>query len=162
VLTNQQLRDMLLSSQMECYFQRKLADVPREELGPQIEECLKFLSIARHCRGSIPVTPAIDEVWHLWILETMEYSRLCASLGDGTYIHHTSNVFTQCAGEAPPDNTLEEDVATLGTYVLNFGPFEEGRVKYWRMASYLVTHGGMRLADLNSWLATGASTPSTA
>jgi hypothetical protein len=45
----------------------------------------------------------------------MEYSRLCASLGAGTYIHHSSNVFTQCAGEAPVDNPLEEDVAILGT-----------------------------------------------
>jgi hypothetical protein len=158
VITNEQLREAFLSPQMECYFQRKLPDVPRDVLNVQIEECLKFLSIASHCRGSIPVTQAVDEVWHLWILETMEYSRLCASLGDGIYIHHASTVFAKCAGEVPPENILEEDVRVLGTYVLNFGQFENDRVKYWCMASYLVTQGGMSLADLNTWLATGTAT----
>lgn len=157
MFTNKHLRETYLSPAMERYFHEKLPAIPQQELAIQIEECLKFLFIAQHCRGSIPVTKAIDEVWHLWILETKEYVRLCSALGEGDYIHHSSDVFGRCAGEPRPENGLEDDVGVLGTYVLNFGPFKAQRIRYWRMASYLVTRGGMSLHDLNEWLRSGVS-----
>jgi hypothetical protein len=157
LIINQQLREAFLTPQMEGYFQEKLPRVSRHELTAQIEECLKFLFISRFCPGNIPVTQAIDDVWHLWILETREYCRLCSSLAGGDYIHHSSNIFARYAGDTPRENTLEDDVSVLGTYVLNFGPFQVDRVPYWRMAAYLVTHGGMTLGDLNAWLTKGVA-----
>jgi hypothetical protein len=89
LITNQQLIETFLTPQMEGYFQEKLSHVPQHELAVQLEECLKFLFIAHLCPGNIPVTQAIDDVWHLWILETVEYCRLCSSLADETiFITH--------------------------------------------------------------------------
>jgi hypothetical protein len=157
-ISSQDLTGIFLSPQMRCYFQRKLPDVPPAELDVRIEETLKFLNIAVYCNGSIPVTQEIDDIWHLWILETKEYNRLCASLQGREYIHHSSHVYAQCGDDAagPPENDLEEDVAMLATYVRNYGSFEASRVRYWRLAAHLVEKCGWRVEGLNDWLAAGA------
>lgn len=159
-ISNQQLREAFLSSQMRCYFARKLPDPAPAELDARIEETLKFLNIATFCKGNIPVTQEIDDVWHYWILETQEYEKLCGLLQGGRFIHHMSNAFQQCAGE-PQDaapNELEDDIAVLGTYVLNYGPFEADRTGYWLLAKHLVETGGMTVEQLNEWLAAAAPT----
>ncbi|HEX6679907.1 MAG TPA: hypothetical protein VF063_04605 [Gaiellaceae bacterium] len=156
-ISNQQLRDAYLSPQMECYFVRKMPDVSPAEVGVRIEEALKFLNIATYCHGSIPVTKEIDNIWHLWILETREYEKLCASLPGGTFIHHSSNVYAECSGDGAhaPTNDLEEDVAALGNYVLNYGPFEPERIRYWLLAAHLVDKCGLTVSQLNDWLRSG-------
>jgi hypothetical protein len=40
----------------------------------------------------------------------------------------------------------------LGNYVLNYGPFEGNRVKYWLLAAHLVEKCGMTVDELNNWL----------
>jgi hypothetical protein len=69
-ISNRQLTDAFLSPQMECYFHKKLPDVPAVELLIRIQEALKFLNLATYCEGNIPVSQVIDDIWHLWILET--------------------------------------------------------------------------------------------
>ena len=161
VLSNQQLRDAFLSPQMECYFEKKLPDVPAAEVGIRIEEALKFLNIATYCHGNIPVSKEIDEIWHLWILETREYAKLCSQLQGRQYLHHSSNVFAACAdGDEPvPQNDLDEEVSMLATYVLNYGPFEEERIQYWPFAAHLVA-SGLTVDQLNDWLEPGVAVES--
>jgi hypothetical protein len=153
-VTGQQLRDSYLTPQMECYFRSKLPGTPESEVRIRIEEALKFLHMSSQIRGSIPVTRDIDEIWHLWILETQEYARLCASIPGSGFIHHRSDAFAQCCGASPADldNDIEEDAGALANYVLNYGPFEPARVRFWRLADYLTSQGGMTVADLNSWI----------
>jgi hypothetical protein len=154
VISNRQLRDAFLSPQMRCYFEKKLPDVSAAEIGVRIEETLKFLNTAAYCHGNIPVSQEIDDIWHYWILETKEYDKLCASLQGGTFIHHSSNVYAECRsdGSTVPKNDLEQDVAMLGNYVLNYGPFERDRIKYWLLAAHLVDSCGMSVDQLNEWL----------
>lgn len=158
-ISNQQLREAFLSPQMECYFHGKLPDVPVAELGVRIEETLKFLNMAVYCDGNIPVSQEIDDIWHYWILETREYERLCSLLQGGSFIHHSSNVFAECCGDGSPvpPNEREQDVAMLAGYVLNYGPFEVDRVRYWRLADHLVRRCGMTVEQLNEWLMQGAA-----
>jgi hypothetical protein len=162
-ISNQQLRDAYLSPQMECYFERKLSDVSAAEVGVRIEETLKFLNMATYCHGNIPVSQEIDDIWHYWILETNEYQKLCASLQGGRFIHHSSNVYAECSGEGngAPKNDLEQDVAMLGNYVLNYGPFEEDRVKYWLLAAHLVDNCGLSVDQVNDWLTSGTASATT-
>lgn len=154
-ISNEEVTHVFLSPQMRCYFQRKLPEVPTAELDVRIEETLKFLNIAAYCHGNIPVGQEIDDIWHLWILETKEYSRLCASVQGREYIDHSSQVYAQCGGDGAEarDNALDEDVAMLATYLLNYGPFEANRVRYWRLAAHLVETCGWSVERLNEWLA---------
>jgi hypothetical protein len=158
-ISNGQLTEALLSPQMECYFRNKLPGVPAAELLIRIQEALKFLNLATYCEGNIPVSQEIDDIWHLWILETKEYAKLCASLEGGEFLHHCSNTYAQCdpATITAPVNTLEQDVAMLGNYVLNYGPFEADRIKYWLLADHLVNKSGMTLDQLNEWLISGTT-----
>ena len=158
-ISNQQLTEAFLSRQMRCYFEKKLPQIPPHEVGVRVEETLKFLNIAAYCHGNIPVSEEIDDIWHLWILETREYQKLCSQLQGGRFIHHSSNVYAECdsaAGELPT-NELDEDVTVLGNYVLNYGPFEAERVKYWLLANHLVDTCGWSLERLNGWLVSGLS-----
>ena len=158
-ITNKELTEAFLSPQMRRYFEKKLPEISPREVGVRVEETLKFLNIAAYCHGSIPVSQEIDDIWHLWILETREYQKLCASLQGGRFIHHSSNVYAACddlAGELPM-NELDDDVAVLGNYVLNYGRFESDRVKYWLLANHLVAACGWSVERLNEWLTAGTA-----
>jgi hypothetical protein len=150
-ITNRQLRAAFLSSEMWHYFKRKHSGVPSGEVQARVEECLKFLNMATFCRGNIPVTREIDDVWHYWMLETMDYQRLCKRLTGRRFIHHRSNDYGD-KGIRRMKNPVEWDVAMLSAYVTNYGPFRPDRVKYWRLADHLVTKRGWTVEQLNNWL----------
>jgi hypothetical protein len=154
VISDQQLRDTFLTPQMKCYFEKKLPALSPVELEIRIEETLKFLNIATYCVGGIPVSKEIDEIWHLWILETQQYERLCQALQGRKFIHHSSNAYMNCNGDAVPsiEDELGQQAALLGTYVLNYGPFQADRVRYWTLAAHLVDNLGWSLEQLNEWL----------
>src|SRR5262249_27319305 len=136
------------------YFRKKFSSVPEIELHARIEETLKFLAIAKYCTGPIPVSKDIDDIWHYWILQTQEYQCLCYSLPGEQFIHHTSNSYDQYFNNNNgKQNDLQLDVKMLAIYVANYGPFEESRVKYWLLASYLIEKCGWRIQQLNEWLA---------
>jgi hypothetical protein len=157
-ISNERLRAAFLTPRMACYFARKLPHLDPVELTARIEETLKFLNIAVYCTGNIPVTRDIDDIWHLWILETQEYQRLCGLLQGRRFIHHTSNIYLRCGGEevAHPEQDLEEKVAALAMYVKNYGPMRADRVRYWKFAAHLVDDCGWRLDELNGFLAQAA------
>jgi hypothetical protein len=144
---------------MAHYFRRKLAHLSETELEMRIEETLKFLVIAPLCSGSVPVTQEIDEIWHYWILQTQEYDSLCSSMPTPGFIHHSSNAFIEYFDEkAAPYSNLLSDVRMLAAYLENYGPFEESRVKYWKLASDLCEGHGWSVDQLNDWLGSNRST----
>ena len=127
--------------------------------GARIEETLKFLKMAAFCDGNNPVSQEIDDVWHLRSLETRECGRFCACLEGRTFIHHSSSLcaaFGNDSGESCEDD-LEHDVAALANYVLNYGPFEPDRVRYWPLAAHLVDSCSMDVQQLNAWLTIDAA-----
>jgi len=152
-ITGHQLCDVYLSAPMLHYFRKKFSCLTEAELRARIEETLKFLAIASDCSGAIPVSRDIDEVWHFWILQTQEYEALCLSLPGGKFIHHTSNDYIEYFDEdVGKHNNFRLDVKMLATYVANYGPFEESRVKYWLLASHLIEERGWDIQQLNDWL----------
>jgi hypothetical protein len=161
MITNRQLRDEFLEPQMQFYFERKLAPLPSHEVLIRIEEALKYLNMAHHCYGDVPVSAEIDEVWHLWILETVEYKRLCDTLAGGVFLHHTSSDYALFVD--PTTNNREIDplmgIPILASYVMNYGPFTAERVRYWPLADRLVTALGGDLARFNALLQSPSSVP---
>jgi hypothetical protein len=155
MITNQELRDAFLSPQMNFYFERKLAPLPSNEVGIRIEEALKYLNMAVHCSGEIPVSREIDDVWHYWIIETVEYERLCLKLHGGTFRHHSSADYSDYVNDnvKSSDTQLPRGVSILGSYVLNYGPFEQERVRYWPLAESLMKRLAWSVDQLNRWLA---------
>ena len=140
---------------MAHYFERKLADLPPAEVAARIEELLKFLNMTTHSHGAIPVNDEIDDAWHLWVMQTKQYSQLCHKLQGGKFIHHSSNEYEEYADKdvktRPSD--LQRGVAMLRSYVVNYGPFEADRVKYWPLAAKVMRQLGWTLDRLNGWLA---------
>jgi hypothetical protein len=155
MITGQQLRAELLSPAMKHYFDRKLAPLSSDEVDVRIEETLKFLNMAHYGRGGVPVTDELDELWHYWILETMEYEKLCSKLAGGKMIHHTGNYYLEYADEELKclDVSPEDGIAVLISYVQNYGPFEPDRVEFWRYATAMMRWRNWDTAALNHWLA---------
>jgi len=143
----------LLDAPMAHYFRRKFAELSEDELTCLIEETLRFLFISHECRGSIPVSKDVDEIWHAWILQTQEYMALCEKLPTGRYIHHSANdylsFFDPLVGT---HDGLEQDVKMLALYVANFGPFDERRARHWLLARHLLQRCRWSASELNSWL----------
>jgi hypothetical protein len=153
MITNQQLREAFLNPRMKYYFDRKLASLPAAEIDARIEELLKYLNMAIFFEGYIPVSKEIDEAWHYWILETAEYESLCRKLQGRVFLHHSSADYVSyvdpdaVSGKLPID--LPIGIAILGSYVLNYGPFQPDRVKYWPLAAQLMERLGWDLDELN-------------
>jgi hypothetical protein len=139
MITGHQLREEFLGPQMRFYFERKLEPLPSEDVLVSIEELLKYLNMAVHCNGDIPVSKEIDEVWHLWILQTEEYDQLCAKLSGGVFLHHSSNDYALFTDPGAKDRKIDRriGIAILASYVMNYGPFEADRLKYWPLADKL-------------------------
>jgi hypothetical protein len=154
VITNKQLRANYLSPQMKSYFERKLAPLSPEEVQIRIEEALKFLNMAFWCNGDIPVSKEIDDVWHYWILQTIQYEELCAKLPGSVFLHHTSNDYALYEEPFAKGRKIgrREAVAALASYVMNYGPFTEDRVKYWPFATHMMAKLGWSIDELNAWL----------
>jgi hypothetical protein len=62
----------------------------------------------------------------------------------------TTNIpLTQLRHMAETRLTLEQEVAMLATYVINYGPFEEERTRYWLFSAHLVKNNGWSVEQLN-------------
>ena len=151
------LSAVFLDEAMAHYFKCKFSSLSDDELEMRIEEALRFLFISHECRGAIPVSKDIDEIWHAWILQTQEYMELCEQLPAGRYIHHSSNdylsFFDPLVDELVGEHGgLEQDVKMLALYVANFGPFDERRAMHWLLARHLLQRLNWSVADLNEWL----------
>jgi hypothetical protein len=155
MITNEQLRKAFLSPQMKFYFGRKLPGLSSDEVDARIEELLKYLNMAIHEAGDIPFTEEIDEVWHYWILETKEYAALCAKLHGGQFLHHSSNDYLQYGKDETqvPEYDVQRGLGILSSYVLNYGPIQPDRVRYWPLIEALMAQLEWDLDTLNRWLA---------
>lgn len=156
MITNEQLREAFLPAPMKHYFDKKLAPLPSDEVTVRIEELLKYLNMSVYCLGDIPFTLEIDEVWHLWIMETAEYATLCNKLHGRKFIHHSSSDYAEYFDAQAKKRTVdfEKGLAILSAYVLNYGPFRADRVGYWPLAEQLLKDTAWSLDEFNHWLRT--------
>jgi hypothetical protein len=96
------LRDRVLSS--------------RDEYRKAFTELKKYLWLSDRTGRPLPMTSrAIDDVWHQFILFTVEYHQFCDRFF-GHYMHHSPNV---SSSPQPEDSTAKE---FFRLYKENFGP----------------------------------------
>lgn len=154
MITNEQLRAAFVSPAMKFYFDRKLAPLASDEVDARVEELLKYLNMAAFSHGGIPFNDEIDDVWHLWIMQTKEYALLCHKLQGSKFIHHSSNEYEAFSDPEVKTRPMEiqRAVGMLRSYVMNYGPFAEDRVRYWPMATQLMQRLGWSVQRLNEWL----------
>jgi hypothetical protein len=154
MITDRQLLDAFVSPAMAHYFARKLAPLPQPEIDARVCELLKYLNLSAYSHGGIPFSPEIDDVWHLWILQTQEYRRLCQRLQGGRFVHHSSNEYE---AYADPDvrtrpQDLQRGLALLRAYVLNYGPLRADRLVHWPLAERMVQQLKWSVEQLNAFL----------
>jgi hypothetical protein len=161
MITHQQLRDVFLPAPMKYYFDQKLKPLPSNEVNVRVEELLKALNMSLFAPGDIPFSLEIDEVWHLWIMETHEYAKLCTKLHGGQFLHHSSNTYAEFFDVNAKQRTadFEQGLGILSSYVLNYGPFTEDRIAYWPLAVQILKDTGWTLLKFNDWLLSAAAAP---
>jgi hypothetical protein len=125
-------------------------DRPAAELDVQMEECLKFLTLASERTTSfIPLVREVDEVWHAFIVQTRFYFDLCDRLPGHRYIHHGTfslHEYTEGKGRRA---VVRELIDWVPTYVKRFGPFTEERARYWAVCTFLTDEIGLTLEQVN-------------
>lgn len=153
-ITNQILFDTFVSPSLEKYFYKKLKDQPTRYVKLKLYELLKFLMLAHHSYGNIPINNEIDEMWHLWILQTIQYQELMDKLPTKKFIHHSSNDYKDDAivNVSSIENEVNNEFSYLVSYVENFGNFTEESAKFWPMINSLMDVLKLDLESLNNYL----------
>lgn len=158
----QNLLDYYSSPQLEGYFLKKCPEFSIEELRLQLGELLKFLNLSHHAVVDIPVSEEIDNLWHLWILETKQYHALCEKLPSGKYLHHLSIDYPHEGQEIDELKRSNLQLSFLVSYVHNFGPFTSETLPFWPIAYNMFRCMDQNLEALNSYLIELKSTPKAA
>jgi hypothetical protein len=124
------------------------------DLNERLLELLKYLYLASKysmlSQNFIPVTQAVDELWHAIILQTRYYERLCAKLPGKRIIHHESIPFEHYREKKSRKEIAEEILRWLMLYVKNFGDMKDDRLKYWFFINNAADIVGISLKELNT------------
>ena len=144
LITLDMLFDQYLDDKMANYFYKKMPNESQEKIRIKIAEVLKYFVLGR--KGNIPFSAELDDVWHLWILQTKQYAELMELLPHKRFIHHSSNEYYK--------NQVDEieEINNQVSYVLNFGPFTEEVVCFYPFAMHLMEGKKINLAELNNYL----------
>ncbi|OJW54597.1 MAG: hypothetical protein BGO67_02740 [Alphaproteobacteria bacterium 41-28] len=149
--------NLYLTPEMEDYFQRNLLGQPVEQIRIKLKELLKFLLLLPYSKGIIAISNEIDDLWHLWILQTRQYKKLMDKLPTKKFIHHSATEYIEkCEKILALDKKKEvnRQISFLVSYINNFGPFTESTVKYWPMALQIFDQLGNDINKLNIFLST--------
>ena len=140
----------LLTERMWGVLADKLPDRLPAELCIQVEECLKFLTIASERAASFfPLDAAVDEVWHELITETREYQGLCSRLPGGRFLHHSAITLDEYVQRSNRSAVVCELLEWIPVYVRTFGDFTPEAAEYWVICRFLRAELGLSLDDIN-------------
>lgn len=152
-ISNDQLFSKYLPTQLEEYFYRKLSNQDPCYVKLKIAEILKYLSLAHHTPGEIHFNEELDEIWHLWILQTEQYYALMNELPEKKFIHHSSKEYiTGLEIDLDEDDKIKRQLLFLINYNLNFGGFTEITIKFWPAAVALSEALSLNINELNEYL----------
>jgi hypothetical protein len=167
------LLENFVSPQMRIYYSKKCPSLSQNEIETQLCEMLKFLILVEHFPGNIIFGKEIDDMWHLWIMQTVQYAELCQKLPGNFFRHHSSKdypeeifpenmstnqseqSFTSSGAETPQEAFLRKAQRILSffaTYYANFGPIEANVVGYWPPLQRMIERLGWSVNDLNGFL----------
>lgn len=153
IISDQDLLHTYLTPQMKNYFFRKLPTESEEHVLLKIVETLKYLSICHHSAGDVPISKELDDIWHLWILQTKQYQELTENLPSKTFLHHSSNDYIE---ENSPATTEEEhlqrQISFLASYIANFGEFTENILHFWPVTLHIMHTFNQNLDEFHQFM----------
>lgn len=151
-LSTEDLFSSFLPTEMVVYFRRKTEeDISEAVLRERLSELLKYFVLSHKTPGDIFFSDEIDDLWHLWILQTAQYMELSAKLPGGEFIHHSSHQYPSSPPE-PIGQQIERALSFFASYVGNFGFFTERTIQYWPMALHIQAGYQHSLDAFNNFL----------
>lgn len=153
-ISSEYLLQRYLTITMERYFYAKLKNESQDTIRLKLGELLKFLSLCSNVYGDIPVSAEIDELWHLWILQTQQYRELIRKLPTKKFIHHSSNDYKdeQRIQLLSAEDELSNQISYLASYVDNFGDFTESTIMFWPITEVVMSYMDLNIEGLNDYL----------
>jgi len=139
-----------VTEKMAAYFYKKMPNESCEVINKKVTELLKFLMLANYHKIGAPFTSEIDEIWHLWILQTRQYQELMDKLPQKEFIHHSSNDYQK--QPIIDSDYIKSHISYLASYVANFGDFTEDIINYYPFALYCMAVKNINLTELNEYL----------
>jgi hypothetical protein len=175
------LLKQFVSPNLYVYFRLKAPDLEPQELKSRLTELLKFLLMSHKFPGNILFGRDLDDLWHLWIMQTKQYEAFCRATETGRFIQHDSNDYPrehlswdeaeQCATAMkaekeeigavrplPPTDTpeFEEGVQRMlsffASYVCSYGPLRAENVKYWPPVARMLRRLNWSVEEFNAFL----------
>lgn len=123
------------------------------ELEIRTAEFLKFIYLRSLWvggnEGFVPVKKAIDEIWHVFIVQTREYERFCQALPGKVFLHHTTVHLKDLERKQDRAFLIKEMLAWIPRYREYFGAFTPETAIYWMMPSFLQETLNMSLDEIN-------------
>ncbi|HEV8052091.1 MAG TPA: hypothetical protein VGP47_06335 [Parachlamydiaceae bacterium] len=153
LLSDNELVKKYLPLKMEKFFYKKLSSEKQERVKLKIVEFLKYIVLSQYTAGPIPFSKEIDEIWHIWILQTRQYQELMELLPIDKFCHHCSNAYyDEGENEIEVEKEINRKVSFLMSYVHNFGEFKEETLRFWPMAFDLYHLHGNCLTAMHHYI----------
>ncbi|MGL5448132.1 MAG: hypothetical protein ACRDBL_12570 [Rhabdaerophilum sp.] len=179
-----------VSANMYVYFRLKAPELEPQELKVRLTELVKFLLMSHKFPGNILFGRDLDDLWHLWIMQSRQYEMFCRATEPGTFIHHDSNDFPRghldwqdaeklaqgmkaekdavgLVRPPPPIGTpeFEEGVHRLlsffTSYVISYGPLKAENVKYWPPVARMLRRLNWSVDEFNAFMLAQAQSVTT-
>lgn len=170
-----------VSPNLYVYFRLKAPELEPQELKTQLTELLKFLLMSHKFPGNILFGRDLDELWHLWIMQTKQYEAFCRATETGRFIQHDSNDYPHMhvswdeaeqvaiAMKAEKDaigvvrplpaidtpefqENTQRMLSFFASYVLSYGPLKAENVKYWPPVARMLRRLNWSVDEFNAFL----------
>ncbi len=140
-----------LTEEIYQKLESKFQNVSTQELSIATIESLRFLYLCAQAEGSLffPGNQLIDDIWHLFVTETEFYQSLCKKFGSTGIIHHTGIKYKDYLKTQSYQDTHEEQLSWLASYVLNFGEIQKDSYEQLNLAQALALRFEVDLKGLN-------------
>ena len=137
---------------MIALLHKKLASKNSADLDIMIAEFVKFMFLrSSYGKGFIPLKGDIDDVWHEYILQTMEYEKFCLSLPGKKFIHHISLHLEEFSEGKDKKTVIRDLLLWLPNYYRHFGAFTAETADYWMIVGFLQKELGWSLDEVNQF-----------
>ena len=183
IYSNSDILNQFLSNQMFVYFCRKRPEINPQDMRNRLAEFLKYMVLSDVFPGNILFGDEIDDLWHLWIMQTRQYAELCSKLPNARFCHHNSNDYpegplTSAEADAliarvvqgeekhkPSPSEMREHfeqnakriLSFFASYYKNFGPVSADIVVHWPPLARMIKRLGWSIDQFNDFIAEQAA-----
>jgi hypothetical protein len=170
-----------VSPNLYVYFRLKVPELEPAELKSRLTELIKFLLMSHKFPGNILFGRDLDDLWHLWIMQTKQYDAFCRVTEAGRLIHHDSNDYpkehlswndveqlaasmkaekdaTGPVRPPPPadspefQESVQRMLSFFTSYVLSYGPLKAENVQYWPPVARMLRRLNWSVDEFNAFL----------